>query len=82
MGNCPLTCYWARVAVVAPAFPSSTVLHNSDFLLGGEACTSRSPALGVHWTQFFKFRPEPDLAGTGKKFWSEVPAGTDLLSHI
>jgi hypothetical protein len=40
--------------------------------------------LGVHRNQFFKFRPEPDLAGPGKKFRPEVPAGTgtDLLSNI
>jgi hypothetical protein len=40
--------------------------------------------IGVHRNQFFKFRPEPDLAGPGKKFLPEVPAGTgtDLLSNI
>ena len=34
------------------------------------------PTVGVHRNQFFKFRPEPDPTGTGKKFWPEVPAGT------
>ena len=40
--------------------------------------------VGVHWNQFFKFRPEPDPTGTGKKFRPEVPAGTgtNILSHI
>jgi hypothetical protein len=40
--------------------------------------------LGVHRNQFFKFRPEPDPTGTGKKFRPEVPAGTgtNILNHI
>jgi hypothetical protein len=40
--------------------------------------------VGVHWNQFFKFRPEPDLAGTGEKFRPERPTriGTDSLSDI
>ena len=32
--------------------------------------------VAVHRNQFFKFRPEPDLAGTGKKFRLQLPAGT------
>ena len=70
-----------HVCVGTRMFGCLALVNGNDFT--GVTFTSLQ-YLGVHRNQFFKFWPEPDPTGTGKKFRPEVPAGTgtNLLSHI
>ena len=64
---------------------TSILVSEVELKLSTPACKTKiCYSVGVHRNPVFKFRPEPDPAGTGKKFPPEVPAGTgtNLLSHI
>jgi hypothetical protein len=77
---CGLT-FWSRRAL--NHFPGFAKEHHWELhikLSRAKAC--RNNHLGVHRNQYFKFRPEPDLTGTRKKFRPELLTGTFLLSHI